>query len=99
MPLSSKLSDTQSSVFRKGNFSDVHISALGDKFLAVSKIPKGIAIAKKGCFLNAPDVYMDKIAAGGNLPKDIIDIDEDKVTIDFEKSDIKKLLINFIEKV
>ena len=29
----------------------------------------------------------------------IVDIDEDKVTIDFEKSDIKKLLINFIEKV
>ena len=29
----------------------------------------------------------------------IVDIDDDKVTIDFEKSDIKKLLINFIEKV
>ena len=29
----------------------------------------------------------------------IIDIDEDRVTVNFEKSDIKKLLINFIEKI
>ena len=35
-----------------------------------------IAFSEKGGFLNAPDVYMDKIAVGGNLPKGIIDIDE-----------------------
>ena len=29
----------------------------------------------------------------------IIDIDQDRVTVNFEKSDIKKLLINFIEKI
>src|SRR6185369_16024622 len=27
-----------------------------------------IAMAEEGCFLNAPDVYMDKIAVGGGLP-------------------------------
>jgi fructose-1,6-bisphosphatase II / sedoheptulose-1,7-bisphosphatase len=34
-----------------------------------------IAMAGKGGFLHAPDVYMDKIAAGGHLPPDIIDLD------------------------
>ncbi|MAI02713.1 MAG: fructose-bisphosphatase class II [Rickettsiales bacterium] len=35
-----------------------------------------MAFSSKGGFLNAPDVYMDKIAVGGNLPKDLIDIDD-----------------------
>ena len=35
-----------------------------------------IAMAEKGGFLNAPDVYMDKIAIGGGLPEDIVDLDE-----------------------
>lgn len=34
-----------------------------------------IAIAEKGGFLHAPDVYMDKIAVGGGLPAGIIDLD------------------------
>jgi fructose-1,6-bisphosphatase II / sedoheptulose-1,7-bisphosphatase len=35
-----------------------------------------IAMAEAGGFLNAPDVYMDKIAVGGNLPPGIVDLDE-----------------------
>ena len=31
-----------------------------------------LAMAAKGGFLNAPDVYMDKIAVGGGLPKGVI---------------------------
>lgn len=34
-----------------------------------------IAMADEGGFLNAPDVYMDKIAVGGGLPEGIVDID------------------------
>jgi fructose-1,6-bisphosphatase II / sedoheptulose-1,7-bisphosphatase len=34
-----------------------------------------IAMASQGGFLNAPDVYMDKIAVGGGLPDNLIDID------------------------
>ena len=34
-----------------------------------------IAMAEKGGFLNAPDVYMDKIAVGGGLPDHVVDID------------------------
>jgi fructose-1,6-bisphosphatase II / sedoheptulose-1,7-bisphosphatase len=34
-----------------------------------------IALAEHGNFLNAPDVYMDKIAVGGGLPDGVVDID------------------------
>jgi fructose-1,6-bisphosphatase II / sedoheptulose-1,7-bisphosphatase len=34
-----------------------------------------IAFANAGCFLNAPDVYMDKIAVGGGLPDNVVDLD------------------------
>jgi fructose-1,6-bisphosphatase II / sedoheptulose-1,7-bisphosphatase len=34
-----------------------------------------IAMADQGGFLNAPDVYMDKIAVGGGLPDEVVDID------------------------
>jgi fructose-1,6-bisphosphatase II / sedoheptulose-1,7-bisphosphatase len=33
-----------------------------------------IAMAEHGGFLHAPDVYMEKIAVGGDLPDDLIDI-------------------------
>ncbi len=36
-----------------------------------------IALANKGHFLNAPDVYMDKIAVGGGLPPGVVDIDKE----------------------
>ena len=34
-----------------------------------------IAVAKKGELLSAPDTYMEKIAIGSNLPKNLLDID------------------------
>lgn len=34
-----------------------------------------VAMAEKGGFLNAPDVYMDKIAVGGGLPEHVVDLD------------------------
>ncbi len=34
-----------------------------------------VAMANEGGFLNAPDVYMDKIAVGGNLPEGVVDLD------------------------
>ncbi|MFQ5953919.1 MAG: class II fructose-bisphosphatase [Kiloniellales bacterium] len=34
-----------------------------------------IALAQKGGFLNSPDVYMDKIAVGGGLPAELVDLD------------------------
>jgi len=35
-----------------------------------------LAMADSGHFLNAPDVYMDKIAIGGGLPDNLVDLDE-----------------------
>ena len=34
-----------------------------------------IAMAEHGGFLHAPDVYMDKIAVGGDLPEAVVDLD------------------------
>ena len=34
-----------------------------------------LAMADDGGFLNAPDVYMEKIAVGGGLPEGVVDID------------------------
>src|SRR5271168_375206 len=34
-----------------------------------------VAMASEGGFLNAPDVYMDKIAVGGGLPDNVVDLD------------------------
>src|ERR1700742_3051008 len=34
-----------------------------------------IAMAESGGFLNAPDVYMDKLAVGGRLPEGVVALD------------------------
>jgi fructose-1,6-bisphosphatase II / sedoheptulose-1,7-bisphosphatase len=39
-----------------------------------------IAMAEEGGFLNAPDVYMDKIAVGGGLPEGVVDLDNSPET-------------------
>jgi len=35
-----------------------------------------MAMAEQGGFLNAPDTYMEKIAIGGGLPANLVDLDE-----------------------
>ena len=39
-----------------------------------------VAMAEEGGFLNAPDVYMDKIAVGAGLPDQLVDLDETPAT-------------------
>lgn len=46
----------------------------GESSLAV------IAFAKKGGFLHAPDVYMEKIAVGAGLPEGVVDLDNSPQT-------------------
>jgi fructose-1,6-bisphosphatase II / sedoheptulose-1,7-bisphosphatase len=36
-----------------------------------------LAVARRGNLFNAPDVYMEKIAIGPNLPKNLLDLDFD----------------------
>ena len=39
-----------------------------------------VALAERGNFLHAPDIYMDKIAVGGGLPDGVIDLDASVAT-------------------
>ena len=57
---------------------DIAVDPLeGTKFTAnnESNAFSVLAIAKKGDLLSAPDTYMEKIAIGKNLPKNLLDLD------------------------
>ena len=57
---------------------DIAVDPLeGTKFTAnnQSNAFSVIAVANKGDLLSAPDTYMEKIAIGANLPKNLLDID------------------------
>ena len=57
---------------------DIAVDPLeGTKFTAngQSNAFSVIAIAETGCFLSAPDCYMEKIVIGPNLPKNLMDLD------------------------
>jgi fructose-1,6-bisphosphatase II / sedoheptulose-1,7-bisphosphatase len=69
----------------------------GESSLAV------IAFAKKGGFLHAPDVYMEKIAVGAGLPEGVIDLDNSpKVNLaniaKVKKCDISDLTVMILER-
>jgi fructose-1,6-bisphosphatase II / sedoheptulose-1,7-bisphosphatase len=62
-----------------------------------------IAMAEEGGFLNAPDVYMDKIAVGGGLPDHVVDLDETpaknlKELSKAKKKDISDLLVCILDR-
>lgn len=57
---------------------DIALDPLEGTTICAKGLPNSlavIALAEKGKFLNAPDVYMDKIAVGGGLPAGIVDLD------------------------
>lgn len=62
-----------------------------------------VAIAEKGGFLNAPDVYMDKIAVGGGLPGDVVDLDATpaenlKSLARAKKADVSDLVVCILDR-
>jgi fructose-1,6-bisphosphatase II / sedoheptulose-1,7-bisphosphatase len=62
-----------------------------------------IAFAHKGDLLNAPDVYMDKIAIGPNLPNDLVDLDNSPVVnlknlAQAKKCDISDLTVMILDR-
>ncbi|MGH6946267.1 MAG: class II fructose-bisphosphatase [Kiloniellales bacterium] len=62
-----------------------------------------IAMAEEGGFLNAPDVYMNKIAVGGGLPDDLVDLDEApaanlKSLAKAKKMDIADLVVCILDR-
>lgn len=62
-----------------------------------------IAMAEEGGFLNAPDVYMDKIAVGNGLPDDVVDLDATpeenlRELAKAKKSDVDDLLVCILDR-
>ncbi|MBM3482670.1 MAG: class II fructose-bisphosphatase [Alphaproteobacteria bacterium] len=58
---------------------DVALDPLEGTTICATGAPNALAViamAEKGGFLNAPDVYMDKIAVGDGLPDHVVDLDE-----------------------
>src|SRR5579872_4580957 len=62
-----------------------------------------IALAEKGGFLHAPDVYMNKIAVGGGLPDGVVDLDDTpaknlKNLAKAKKCDISDLVVVILDR-
>lgn len=57
---------------------DIALDPLEGTTICAKAMPNSLAVlaaSVKGGLLNAPDVYMDKIAVGGGLPDGVIDLD------------------------
>ena len=66
-------------VGRGGPPMDIAVDPLEGTTLTAKGGPNAIcviALAERGNFLHAPDIYMDKIAVGGGLPAGVVDIDD-----------------------
>ncbi len=57
---------------------DIAVDPLEGTALTAKNAPNAltvVALAEQGNFLHAPDIYMDKIAVGGELPEGVVDLD------------------------
>ncbi len=66
-------------VGKGGEKVDIALDPLEGTTICAKNMPNSLtvlAVAEHGKLLNAPDVYMDKIAVGGGLPDGIIDLDK-----------------------
>jgi fructose-1,6-bisphosphatase II / sedoheptulose-1,7-bisphosphatase len=66
-----------------GTQMDIALDPLEGTDLCATGAPNSLAViafAEKGGFLHAPDVYMDKIAVGNNLPEGVVDLDNSAKT-------------------
>jgi fructose-1,6-bisphosphatase II / sedoheptulose-1,7-bisphosphatase len=62
-----------------------------------------VAMAEEGGFLNAPDVYMDKIAVGTGLPEGVVDLDRKphenlKRLAEAKSMDIRDLVVCILDR-
>tara|TARA_B100000686_G_C16579037_1_gene857100 strand:- start:270 stop:1064 length:795 start_codon:yes stop_codon:yes gene_type:complete len=59
---------------------DIAVDPLEGTNFTAKNLPNAlsvIAVARKGNLLHAPDIYMEKIAIGSNLPKNLLNLDYD----------------------
>jgi len=62
----------------RGEELDIAVDPLEGTNFTAKNLPNALsvlAVSEKGNLLKAPDMYMEKIAIGSNLPKNIIDLD------------------------
>ncbi len=65
---------------KRGEEFDIAVDPLEGTNFTAKNLPNSLsvmAVSRKGNLLNAPDIYMEKIAIGENLPSDLIDLDFD----------------------
>ena len=63
----------------KGPKIDIALDPLEGTTITAKAGPNALAVlaaAEEGCLLNAPDVYMDKIAVGSGYPEDVISLEK-----------------------
>ena len=63
---------------KNGEEFDIAVDPLEGTNFTAKNLPNALsvmAVTRKGNLLHAPDIYMEKIAIGSNLPKNIIDLD------------------------
>ena len=82
---------------KNGEEFDIAVDPLEGTNFAAKNLPNALsvlAVTRKGNLLHAPDIYMEKIAVGPNLPKNIIDLDFGVKKNIKLLSDAKKILPN-----
>ena len=65
---------------KKGEAFDIAVDPLEGTNFTAKNLPNALsvlAVTRKGNLLHAPDIYMEKIAIGPNLPENLIDLDFD----------------------
>ena len=63
---------------KNGEKFDIAVDPLEGTNFAAKNLPNALsvlAVARRGNLLRAPDIYMEKIAVGPNLPKNLINLD------------------------
>ena len=63
---------------KKGEEFDIAVDPLEGTNFTAKNLPNALsvlAVTQKGNLLHAPDIYMEKIAIGSNLPQNLIDLD------------------------
>ncbi|GBQ60503.1 class II fructose-bisphosphatase [Komagataeibacter swingsii] len=85
---------------------DIAVDPLEGTNLCAKNLPNAltvVALAESGNFLHAPDIYMDKIVVGPNLPEGVVDLDNSieanlKSLAAAKKRDVSELMLCTLDR-